>query len=229
MSKAPTIAALAADLAEGRTTSVALTEAALDRIADPAGEGARTFTHLDRAAALAQAEASDRLRAHGIVPSPLAGLPVSVKDLFDLAGQVTTAGSVVLKDSAPAKVDAPAMARLRAAGAVLIGRTNMTEFAFSGLGINPHYGTPGNPFDRKRIPGGSSSGAAVSVADRMAVVGYRRIGPHSGRPVRPCRVQADPVAGAARRRGPAVMDARQHRSACRLDRLLRRGRCRDGR
>ncbi|GEO40292.1 amidase [Skermanella aerolata] len=181
MSKAPTIAALAADLAGGRTTSVALTEAALDRIADPAGEGVRTFTHVDRATSLAQAEASDRLRAHGIVPSPLAGLPVSVKDLFDLAGQVTTAGSVVLKDSAPAKVDAPAMARLRAAGAVLIGRTNMTEFAFSGLGINPHYGTPGNPFDRKRIPGGSSSGAAVSVADGMAVAA---IGSDTGGSVR---------------------------------------------
>ncbi|HYI72529.1 MAG TPA: amidase, partial [Skermanella sp.] len=181
MSKAPTIASLAADLAEGRTTSAALTEAALDRIADPAGEGARTFTSVDRGAALAQAEASDRLRAHGIVPSPLAGLPISVKDLFDLAGQVTTAGSVVLKDSAPAKADAPAMARLRAAGAVLIGRTNMTEFAFSGLGINPHYGTPGNPFDRQRIPGGSSSGAAVSVADGMAVAA---IGSDTGGSVR---------------------------------------------
>jgi aspartyl-tRNA(Asn)/glutamyl-tRNA(Gln) amidotransferase subunit A len=181
MSKAPTVASLAADLAEGRTTSAALTEAALDRIADPVGEGARTFTSVDRSAALAQAEASDRLRAHGIVPSPLAGLPISVKDLFDLAGQVTTAGSVVLKDGAPAKADAPAMARLRAAGAVLIGRTNMTEFAFSGLGINPHYGTPGNPFDRRRIPGGSSSGAAVSVADGMAVAA---IGSDTGGSVR---------------------------------------------
>jgi aspartyl-tRNA(Asn)/glutamyl-tRNA(Gln) amidotransferase subunit A len=138
MSKAPTIASLAADLAAGRTTSAALTEAALDRIADPAGEGSRVFTHVDRGAALAQAEASDRLRAHGIVPSPLAGLPISVKDLFDLAGQITTAGSIVLKDAEPASADAPAMARLRAAGAVLIGRTNMTEFAFSGLGVNPH-------------------------------------------------------------------------------------------
>jgi aspartyl-tRNA(Asn)/glutamyl-tRNA(Gln) amidotransferase subunit A len=181
MSKAPTIASLAADLAAGRTTSTALTEAALDRIADPAGEGARAFIRTDRDAALAQAEASDRLRAHGIVPSPLAGLPVSVKDLFDLAGQVTTAGSIVLKDSAPARADAPTMARLRAAGAVLIGRTNMTEFAFSGLGINPHYGTPGNPFDRERIPGGSSSGAAVSVADGMAVAA---IGSDTGGSVR---------------------------------------------
>src|SRR5262249_36469355 len=65
--------------------------------------------------------------------------------------------------------DAPVVARLRAAGAILIGRTNMTEFAFSGLGINPHHGTPGNPFERARVPGGSSSGAAVSVADGMAI------------------------------------------------------------
>ncbi|WP_448189744.1 amidase [Azospirillum sp. sgz301742] len=164
-----TILSLAADLAAGRTTSVALTEQALARIADPAGEGARTFLHVDRDAALKAAQASDLLRAAGVVPSPLAGLPVSVKDLFDVAGQVTTAGSVVLADAAPAAKDAPAVARLRAAGAVIVGRTNMTEFAFSGLGLNPHHGTPGNPFDRARIPGGSSSGAGVSVADGMAV------------------------------------------------------------
>ena len=164
-----TILSLAADLAAGRTTSVDITERALARIADPAGEGARTFLHVDRAAALKAAQASDLLRAAGVVPSPLAGLPVSVKDLFDVAGQVTTAGSVVLSDAPPAQKDAPVVARLRAAGAVIVGRTNMTEFAFSGLGINPHHGTPGNPFDRERIPGGSSSGAAVSVADGMAV------------------------------------------------------------
>lgn len=180
-----TIAALAADLAAGRTSSLELTEAAFDRIADPAGEGARAFILADiavnRAAALAQAEASDRLRAAGIVPSPLAGLPVSVKDLFDIAGQVTTAGSTVLRDAAPAAADAPVVARLRAAGAVIVGRTNMTEFAFSGLGVNPHYGTPGNPRDRDRIPGGSSSGAAVSVADGMAAAA---IGSDTGGSVR---------------------------------------------
>jgi aspartyl-tRNA(Asn)/glutamyl-tRNA(Gln) amidotransferase subunit A len=165
----PTILSIAADLAAGRTTSVALTEAALARAEDPAGEGARAFTRLDRERALAQARASDLMRGHGLVPSPLAGIPVSVKDLFDVAGEVTTAGSVVLRDAAPAERDAPVVARLRAAGAVIVGRTNMTEFAFSGLGLNPHYGTPGNPADRDRIPGGSSSGAAVSVADGMAV------------------------------------------------------------
>ena len=106
-------------------------------------------------------------------PSLLSGIPVSIKDLFDVAGQTTTAGSTVLVSAAPAQADCPAVARLRAAGAVLVGRSNMVEFAFSGVGINPHYGTPINPADRgtDRIPGGSSSGAAVSVATGAALVG----------------------------------------------------------
>src|SRR5204863_493055 len=91
------------------------------------------------------------------VASPLAGLPVSAKDLYDVAGERTLAGSKALDDSAPAAHDAPTIARLRAAGTVLIGHTNMTEFAFSGVGINPHYGTPGNPYDRRRCPGGRYS------------------------------------------------------------------------
>ncbi|MBA2673667.1 amidase [Ramlibacter sp.] len=104
---------------------------------------------------------------------PLAGLAVSVKDLFDVAGEVTAAGSVVLADAPPATTDAQAVARLKAAGGVVIGRTNMTEFAYSGMGVNPHHGTPVNPCDRSvgRIPGGSSSGAAVSVATGAAFVG----------------------------------------------------------
>lgn len=104
---------------------------------------------------------------------PLAGWPLSVKDLYDEAGEVTRAGSIALDGSAPASADAPAVARLRAAGAVVVGRTNMTEFAFSGVGVNPHYGTPANPADRAvaRIPGGSSSGAAVSVAAGAATIG----------------------------------------------------------
>ena len=164
------IAALARALAEGRSTSRSLVEEALARIADANGEGGRAFTKVHAQAALAAADASDRLRKEGVVPSPLAGLPVSIKDLFDVAGDVTTAGSKVLRDRPPAAADAAAVARLRAAGAVVIGRSNMTEFAFSGIGINPHYGTPANPYDRsaRRIPGGSSSGAAVSVSDRMA-------------------------------------------------------------
>ena len=180
----PTIDQLAADLAAGSATSLQLTEAALARAQDPAGEGARVFTLIDAARARAAAQASDLLRAAGMVRSPLEGLPVSVKDLFDVAGQVTTAGSVVLKDAPPAARNAPVIDRLIAAGAVIVGRTNMTEFAFSGLGLNPHYGTPKNPWDRAgggRIPGGSSSGAAVSVTDGMAVVG---IGSDTGGSVR---------------------------------------------
>ena len=183
MNALPTVTALAADLAAGRTTSLQLTEAALARAQDPAGEGARVFTRLDADRARAAAQASDTLRAAGIVRSPLEGLPISVKDLFDVAGQVTTAGSAVLKDAAPAAHNAPVIDRLIAAGTVIVGRTNMTEFAFSGLGLNPHYGTPKNPWDRAtgRIPGGSSSGAAVSVSDGMAVVG---IGSDTGGSVR---------------------------------------------
>jgi aspartyl-tRNA(Asn)/glutamyl-tRNA(Gln) amidotransferase subunit A len=164
----PTLAKLAADLALGRTTSRALVEAALERIADPAGEGKRAFLKVYTESARAAADAQDKLRGAGYVASPLAGIPASIKDLFDVAGERTLAGSRALDDAPPAKSNAPIVARLKAAGAVLMGRTNMTEFAFSGVGINPHYGTPGNPWDRKRIPGGSSSGAPISVADGMA-------------------------------------------------------------
>jgi aspartyl-tRNA(Asn)/glutamyl-tRNA(Gln) amidotransferase subunit A len=123
--------------------------------------------------------------AHAVVPagmhaaakSPsaqvLAGLTISVKDLFDVAGQVTAAGSTVLSGSRPALADCPAVARLKAAGGAVLGRTNMVEFAFSGVGCNPHHGTPANPCDMQvaRIPGGSSSGAAVSVASGAAFIG----------------------------------------------------------
>jgi aspartyl-tRNA(Asn)/glutamyl-tRNA(Gln) amidotransferase subunit A len=162
---------ITAELAQGRTSSRELIEAALARIADPDGEGARTFVKVYGDSARAAADAQDRLRRAGYVASPLAGLPVSLKDLFDVSGERTLAGSKALDDSPPAALDTAVVSRLRAAGAVLIGRTNMTEFAFSGVGINPHYGTPGNPYDRRLIPGGSSSGAAVSVSDGGAIVG----------------------------------------------------------
>lgn len=165
----PTLADLASALAGGKT-SRDLVEECLTRIADPLGEGSRAFLKVHADPARAAADFHDRSRRNGAAASPFAGIPVSVKDLFDIAGDVTTAGSIALRDAAPAKRDAVAVARLRAAGFVPIGRTNMTEFAFSGLGINPHYGTPLNAFDRNtgRIPGGSSSGAAVSVTDGMA-------------------------------------------------------------
>ena len=160
----------AAALAQGRTTSRQLVEDCLARIADPAGEGGRTFIKVHAAQARAQADAADALRKAGRVVAPFAGIPVSVKDLFDIAGEPTPAGSKVLADAAPATANAPLIQRMLEAGFIILGRTNMTEFAFSGLGINPHYGTPASPWDRAnaRIPGGSSSGAAVSVADGMA-------------------------------------------------------------
>jgi aspartyl-tRNA(Asn)/glutamyl-tRNA(Gln) amidotransferase subunit A len=181
MPRLPTLAALTADLAAGRTTSSRLVDEALARIEDPAGEGARTFTKTYAVAARAAAGAADSLRAAGIRGLPLAGLPISIKDLFDVAGETTLAGSTALADRPPAVEDAPIVRRLRAAGAVIVGKTNMVEFAYSGLGLNPHYGTPGNPFDRARVPGGSSSGAGVSVADGMAAAA---IGTDTGGSVR---------------------------------------------
>jgi len=165
-----TVAQLAADLAAGRTTSRELVEQALAKIGAPYGEGARAFLKVYADAARQDADHSDRLRKAGVRRSLVDGLPVSLKDLFDVAGDVTRAGSKVL--ALQAKSDAGAVARLRAAGAVFIGRTNMVEFAFGGVGLNPHYGTPRNPWDRKsaRVPGGSSSGAAVAQAEGMCVM-----------------------------------------------------------
>src|ERR1700688_3630894 len=166
----PTLASCAADLESGRTSARKLVDQCLTRIADPAGEGMRTFIHVDAEAAIEAAEAMDRLREVKAAPSPFAGIPVSIKDLFDIKGQVTSAGSRALDDSPPAETDAPAVARLRRAVFIVIGRTNMTEFAYSGIGINPHFGTPKGAWQRSvgHVPGGSSSGAAVSVVDRMA-------------------------------------------------------------
>jgi aspartyl-tRNA(Asn)/glutamyl-tRNA(Gln) amidotransferase subunit A len=165
----PTLAELAGDLAAGKS-SRDLVEECLTRIADPEGEGSRAFLRVDAEQAPAAADFHDRSRRNGAENSPFAGIPISIKDLFDIAGQVTTAGSVALRDAAPATRDATVVARLKAAGFVPIGRTNMSEFAFTGLGVNSHYGTPANAYERTngRIPGGSSSGAAVSVTDGMA-------------------------------------------------------------
>jgi aspartyl-tRNA(Asn)/glutamyl-tRNA(Gln) amidotransferase subunit A len=182
----PTLAQLADDLAAGRTSARKLVEECLAKIADPAGEGQRAFIHVDKSAALEAADAMDRLRKANAAPSPFAGIPVSIKDLFDIRGQVTRAGSRALEDSALAQADAPVVARLRRAGFVVIGRTNMTEFAYSGIGINPHFGTPKGAWNRKEghVPGGSSSGAAVSIADRMA---YGALGTDTGGS---CRIPA---------------------------------------
>jgi aspartyl-tRNA(Asn)/glutamyl-tRNA(Gln) amidotransferase subunit A len=182
----PTLAQLADDLEAGRTTSRKLVEECIARIADPSGEGQRTFIHVDKDAALEAADGMDRLRKAHAAPSRFAGIPVSIKDLFDVRGQVTRAGSRALEDSAAAEKDASAVARLRRAGFIVIGRTNMTEFAYSGIGINPHYGTPKGAWQRGtgHVPGGSSSGAAVSIADRMA---YGALGTDTGGS---CRIPA---------------------------------------
>jgi aspartyl-tRNA(Asn)/glutamyl-tRNA(Gln) amidotransferase subunit A len=169
---AATLQDLSSDLAAGRTTSAALAEACLAAAADPQGEGKRVFIELDRASVLKDAQLSDARRKQGGDIHPCSGLLISIKDLFDVKGQISKAGSITLNDRPAALSDAPAVARLRAAGFILTGRTNMSEFAFSGLGLNPHYGTPRNPWDRQtgRSPGGSTSGGAVSVTDGMAHV-----------------------------------------------------------
>jgi aspartyl-tRNA(Asn)/glutamyl-tRNA(Gln) amidotransferase subunit A len=168
-----TLAALSAALAAGKTTSRQLVEECLARIMDPAGEGPRAFIKVHAAGARASADAIDLLRKAGRAPGPLAGIPFGVKDLADIAGEPTPAGSTVLADAKPAAANAPVIQRAVDAGLVIMGRTNMTEFAFSGLGINPHYGTPKSPWDRAtgRIPGGSSSGTGVAVADGMVFAG----------------------------------------------------------
>jgi len=145
--------------------------ALVDVCLQDAAKTASVFTALYPDTARAAGAQADARRAAGVEVSPLAGLPVSVKDLVDIAGETTLAGSTVLKTAPPARSDAPVVKRLRLAGAAIIGKTNMTEFAFSGVGLNPHYGTPVNPADTEiaRIPGGSSSGAAVSVATGLCV------------------------------------------------------------
>ena len=141
------------------------------RIDDPKGEGARACLTVYREAAQAAADAADARAKAGISLGPLDGAIVTIKDLFDVAGEVTRAGSkVVAEEGKPAAEDAPVVRRLRAAGAVIVAKTNMTEFAFSGVGVNPHFGTPGNPADRKRVPGGSTAGGAVAVADGMCEI-----------------------------------------------------------
>lgn len=177
------ISELALALASGRNSSSALIAEALAKIDAPGGEGRRVFTRVYRNESIAAAAASDSMRQYAGPLSVIAGLPISIKDLFDVAGETTLAGSVARRLEAPAVIDAPVVSRLRQAGAILVGKTNMSEFAFSGLGLNPHYGTPKNPWDRHlgRIPGGSTSGGAVSVADGMAVAS---IGTDTGGSVR---------------------------------------------
>lgn len=147
--------------------------ALVDACLESAAQSRSVFTRLYPDSARAAADHADAMRAAGVQLSPLAGLPLSIKDLLDVAGETTLAGSTVLQGAPAARVDAPVVARLRAAGAAIIGKSNMTEFAYSGVGLNPHYGTPANPADPAlaRIPGGSSSGSAASVAAGWCVAG----------------------------------------------------------
>ena len=171
-SPAKTAAALGADLRSGRADAVDLTEqtiAAINSHSDKA-------IFIDVLAARARREAAAaaaRLRA-GRPLSPLDGVPAAWKDLFDVEGRTTTAGSLVLKSNPPSACDAPLLSAAVAAGLVTMGMVNMTEFAFSGIGLNPHYGTPRNPHDLNvaRSPGGSSSGSAVAVASGLVPVAF---------------------------------------------------------
>ncbi len=157
-------------------------ELMLFRIAEPDGQGARACLSVYHEAARAAADAADARALAGISLGPLDGTIVTIKDLFDVAGEPTRAGSKILAEEAPSAVaDATIVRRLRAAGAVIVAKTNMTEFAFSGIGANPHFGTPGNPHDRARVPGGSSAGAPVAVADGMCEIA---IGTDTGGSVR---------------------------------------------
>ena len=141
------------------------------------------FTHLEAQSSLTQARAADAARTAGLSLGALHGLPITLKDNIDVAGQTTLAGTLVCEGEPAATHDALVVQRLRQAGAVLVGKTNMSEFAFSGVGINPHYGTPRNPCDTEvaRIPGGSSSGAAVSVALGLA---FAALGTDTGGSIR---------------------------------------------
>ena len=153
-----------------RATASQRLQTSLANIASPDLEGGKAFTELLTQEAEREALAADERAAMGAARGPLDGRIVSIKSLLDVGGAVTRAGSAVLRGQPPATQDAAVVGALRAAGAVIIGKTQMTEFAFSAVGTNPHDGTPGNPHDRERAPGGSSSGAVVSVVDRMAEI-----------------------------------------------------------
>ncbi len=171
-----TLSELASAYRTGELTAVRVTEAYLEKL-----EPSPIYRLITEERAFAQAKRADEAFARGEDNGPLQGVPIALKDLMDTEGEVTAAGSTVLAKNPPAAQDCPAAARLDEAGAVFLGKTNMTEFAFSGLGLNPHYGTPGNALDSARVPGGSSSGSAVAVAKGLAVAA---IGSDTGGSVR---------------------------------------------
>ena len=137
-------------------------KAAIEKVNELGDLKGQIFTEFDPDRILAAAGAAEQLAANN--PGPLAGMLISVKDLYDEGGQVTSAGSLLLKDRAPATQDSEVVRRVKEAGAIPFGRTTLSEFAYSGVGLNPHYGTPGNIFDPEGIPGGSTSGGGLTVA-----------------------------------------------------------------
>ena len=171
-----TLGDLASAYRTGELSAVQVTKAYLERL-----EPGTVYRLITAERALQQAQRADQAFARGEDKGPLQGVPIALKDLMDTGGEVTAAGSSVLAKGPPAAQDCPAAANLDAAGAVFLGKTNMTEFAFSGLGLNPHYGTPGNALDPTRVPGGSSSGSAVAVATGLAAAA---IGSDTGGSVR---------------------------------------------
>ncbi|MDR5907057.1 amidase [Franzmannia qiaohouensis] len=178
-SRSATLDALLDGMQQGRWQASDLLDASLKNADARDDPRAQVYTRRFERTARAEAAAADRLRADGVPTGQLAGLPIALKALFDVAGEVTHAGSQGWQTAA--QRDGVIVARLRREGAVLTGHTNMTEFAYSGLGLNPHYGTPDNPLAPGRIPGGSSSGSAVAVAQGMASAG---IGTDTGGSVR---------------------------------------------
>ncbi|PBB83110.1 amidase [Mesorhizobium sp. WSM3879] len=155
-------------------------EIILSRLANRAADE-KVYVKLYAQAALAAADAADARQRAGVCLGPLDGVVVSIKDLFDVAGEPTRAGSEMFAGAQPAAQDAAIVRRLRQAGAVILGKTNMTEFAFTAIGDNLHYGTPGNAADASLIPGGSSSGAGVAVGEGSSQIS---IGSDTGGSVR---------------------------------------------
>ena len=158
---------LASDIAQqvngGEITAQAVVRTALDRITRQ-DKQLNCFTHVLTDSALAAAAVIDQKLAQGKSVGPLAGIPFAVKNLFDIAGTVTLAGSKINRDNSAATLDATAVTRLKAAGAVLVGALNMDEYAYGFVTVNHHYGTTPNPHDPTRISGGSSGGSAAAVA-----------------------------------------------------------------
>jgi aspartyl-tRNA(Asn)/glutamyl-tRNA(Gln) amidotransferase subunit A len=160
-----TASSMAEGLAAGKHDPVDLAQDVFDRLEVHGDDYIYIETLHDRA--IAEAQASRIRQRAGLRASPLDGVPIAWKDLFDIAGRVTTAGSTILKSNAPASTDAQVVSTAARAGMITTGLVNMTEMAYSGIGLNPHYGTPRNvhaPSGQRRSPGGSSSGSGVVVS-----------------------------------------------------------------